>query len=146
MFQHPTSDYLSCFEDDQHIIIIRDGYFGNNRMKQRWIAINPTLAYSLGWHPDADGYFAWTDENGKKKVESVYWQNGNVNYHGRDSIEMGEGWYVLASEDALEQLRSAGTLYLHQLIERRRDSDYNVPCSREYRVEDVQKYWHNQSL
>lgn len=146
MFQHPTSDYLSCFEDDQHIIIIRDGYFGNNRMKQRWIAINPTLAYSLGWHPDADGYFAWTDENGKKMVESVYWQNGNVNYHGRDSIEMGEGWYVLASEDALEQLRSAGTLYLHQLIERRRDSDYNVPCSREYRVEDVQKYWHNQSL
>lgn len=139
MFQRRMSKYYDLNRMDDHIIIVRDGYFGNNRMKQRWIAINPILATMLGWQSDEEGYFAWKDEDGHRMVESIYWQNGNVNYHGRDTYEMGEGWYVLASKEALNQIRELGTLYAHQLVERHRESDYNAPSSREYKVLIVPK-------
>ena len=137
MFQRRMSKYYDLNRMNEHIIIVRDGYFGNNRMKQRWIAINPLLASMLGWQPDNSGNFAWKDEDGHRMVESIYWQNGNVNYHGRDTYEMGEGWYVLASEEALNQIRELGTLYVHQLVERRRETGYNAPSSREYKVQIV---------
>lgn len=137
MFQSRKSKYLELKKTDEYIIIVRDGYFGNNRIKQRWIAINPLLATMLGWLPDENGNFAWKDEEGHRMLESIYWQSGNVNYHGRDTYEMGEGWYMLASPKALEQIRELGTLYVHQLVERHRETDYVTPSSREYKVQIV---------
>ena len=67
------SQYLYRGIDSSDVIIVRNGYFVDQRAAQKWIAINPACAYTLGWKPSQEGLFAWNDLEGERMVESVYW-------------------------------------------------------------------------
>jgi hypothetical protein len=63
-------------------------------------------------------------------VETVYWQNGNV--YGRDNsnYETGEGWLVLASDKAIEAIKTVSKTYLHKLVRRGfQPNSYGFPHS-----------------
>src|SRR5574344_543615 len=100
-FMHDTADYLRTGLDDPELIVLRGGYFTDFTNKSHWLAINPTLAFTLGLSPCDDGYFAWKNAKGEKVVESFYWQSGNINASSLSHYETGEGWIVVAKKEIL---------------------------------------------
>ena len=117
--------------------MLRDGYYTDFSNKSHWIAINPALAYSLGWEPSGDGYFAWIDANGAKMAESVYWQSGNINMFTRGSFESGEGWFVVVSKEAMAAIAGLATVYVHKKVLRRREAKPADMTHRAYIVEEI---------
>ena len=86
-------------------IIVARQTFGYDSPGQDWIALNPAIALGLGWKLAKEGLFRWTDEDGNIMVESIWWVDGPLGYPPpRFDDEVGEGWLVLASESALEQI------------------------------------------
>lgn len=130
-FLRQTSQYLRIGADDPEIIVLRRGYYACMHNKQNWIAFNPALAFYLGWMPADNGSFAWNDANGNRMVESIYWKSGNVEYRHRSNHETGDGWYVLASQSALEALKEVGNLYFHQHVSRGLEAVSFTPISSE---------------
>lgn len=130
-FLRQTSQYLRIGADDLEIIVRRGGYYACMHNKQNWIAFNPALAFRLGWIPADNGRFAWNDANGNRMVESIYWKSGNVEYRHRSNHETGDGWYVLASQSALEALKEIGNLYSHQHVSRGLEAVSFTPISSE---------------
>ena len=130
-FLRQTSQYLRIGADDPEIIVLRGGYYACMHNKQNWIAFNPALAFYLGWMPADNGSFAWNDANGNRMVESIYWKSGNVEYRHRSNHETGVGWYVLASQSALEALKEVGNLYFHQHVSRGLEAVSFTPISSE---------------
>ena len=129
-YQRQTSEYLKLGRHDPQIIILRGGYFSISGIKLRWIAINPDFAYAIGWKPSNEGLFAWNDVDGNKMVETVYWQNGNIFGRDNSNYEVGEGWLVLASDKALEDIKAVSKTYLHKFIQRGFHSkNYEFPNS-----------------
>ena len=122
-FMRNSSDYLSMGYDDPEIILLRGGYYTDFSNKNRWIAINPALAALLGWRPCSDGYFAWQNSAGEMMVESIFWRSGNINGSSRDHYEASEGWLVVASEKALDEICELAELFVHKKIIRRYESD-----------------------
>jgi hypothetical protein len=52
-----------------------------------------------------EGLFRWVDANGQTMVESLWWNDGDFLSSRRYSGEqVGEGWLVLASQDAFIHL------------------------------------------
>lgn len=71
----------------------------------KWIALNPTLGNSLGWHLAADGLFRWTNANGAIMVESVWWRDGWTQLQPPHSfVSLGEGWLVLCTPEAFDAI------------------------------------------
>lgn len=132
--QYPNLLYHNLVDVDSEIIIKRDGYFAANRNKQLWIAFNPVIAITLGWKPSKKGYFAWVDEDGNKMVESIFWQMGNIYDCHRSNAETGEGWYVIISSKAMEELSALGDLFIHQQVERRLRNEYEDATSVGYKI------------
>lgn len=129
-FQWQASKYLKLGCHDPQIIILHGGYFSISGIKLRWIAINPAYAFAMGWKPSDKDVFAWNDTEGDRMVETVYWQNGNV--YGRDNsnYETGEGWLVLASDKAIEAIKTVSKTYLHKLVRRGfQPNSYGFPHS-----------------
>lgn len=121
-FQSPMEDYLETGTNSPHIIILRGGYFSSSSIRKHWIAINPSCARSIGWEPSSNGLFAWADVDGNIMVKTIYWQSGNPSYKSRFEYETGEGWLVLASPEALDQLQSFGPLYFHKVLTRKQSN------------------------
>ena len=73
-----------------------------------WLALNPTIGEQLGWTLSDQGLFAWVDDNGDIMVNSLWWVDGALAQCRRTASreEVGEGWLVLASQEAWSQLRS----------------------------------------
>lgn len=71
-----------------------------------WIALNPIIAYQLGWSLDDSGLFRWVDEDGKLMIESVWWVDGILDKFKPTFYEVGEGWLILASKDAIKAIKS----------------------------------------
>jgi hypothetical protein len=69
-----------------------------------WVALNPKIGKQLGWVHDEEKIFSWKDPHGNTMVESIYWVDGNVRTQPPHDSEVGEGWYVVASQDAFHQL------------------------------------------
>ncbi len=93
--------------------------------RKQWIAINPIVCIKAGWFYSDEGDFRWVNSSGNIMVESIYWIDGNYqNYERLLHSETGYGWYVIASENALETIKSIidKDLFLHQ------------KCTREYRL------------
>ena len=91
-----------------------------------WTAFNPVIARSLGWSLANDGMFRWVDPNGFTMVESIWWVDGLVTLSASrpSSEEVGEGWLVLASQFALEEIqREFGTLTRQSIVIRQYRSD-----------------------
>ncbi len=134
MYQHQSIRYYITLGDGNEGIVRRAGFFAANTIKSDWIAFNPTLAMQFGWKPSTKGYYAWEDQDGNLMVESVYWENGNTGYAGRASVEIGAGWYVVASVKAMEALKEFGDMYMHRKIERYRRTYVEKPKSEEYTI------------
>ena len=117
-YQKQTKDYLKYGMRDPQLIIRRDGCFSVFTIKHNWLAINSACAFTMGWKPSEEGMFAWADDYGAKMVESIYWQSGNVSGRERSDYETGEGWLVVASEEALKMLNSYSDIFLHKFIQR----------------------------
>lgn len=134
MYQHQSLRYYITFGDGYEVIVQRTGFFTANTFKSDWIALNTTIAMQLGWKPSMKGNFAWEDKDGNMMVESVYWENGNTGYTGRASVEIGAGWFIVASPKAMDALRGLGDMYVHRKIERYRRTYVEKPKSEEYIV------------
>lgn len=136
-FMKDTSKYLEMGKDDPSVILLRGGYYTDFSNKTHWIAINPMLCMALGWKPMNDGLFAWQDENGRKVVESVYWQSGNMYWFTRDHYEVGEGWLVVATQEAVDTIKSKAPLFIHQKVMRRTGEHEADMSHKTYKVEDL---------
>jgi hypothetical protein len=85
----------------------------------RWAAINANFARALGWHPLDTAPFHWVDSSGNLTVKSVFWRNGWVWLEPPRHEALGEGWLVLATEEAIESIRRlAPTTKMHLWVER----------------------------
>ena len=75
----------------------------------KWLALNPAVGFRLGWSIAGDGIFKWVDDQGHVMVESIWWMDGRPTLldDGLAEDEVGEGWLVLASEHASDQIEEA---------------------------------------
>ncbi len=125
VFQELTEDYHDLPPVGRFLLVRRDHRFSQFELKSKWLAFNPSLAHQLGWQPDLTRLFAWQSPQGEPLVESVYWMEGNpaMGPYQRAS-EVGEGWLVLASPAAVEQLHQLGEpLVLEKTITRSRSGE-----------------------
>lgn len=114
-------EYLNCGEDE----LILFNYCQTFDTRKHWLAINPQICIRVGWTLATEGNFRWVDPSDNIMVESIYWLDGNYqNYERLLYSETGYGWYVLASEAALEIIKGIadGKIFLHQ------------KCIREFRL------------
>ncbi len=124
VFQQLTTDYHDLEVGGHFIIVIRDHRFDQFDLKSKWIAINPSLARYLGWKPEPTKLFAWKDAQEELMVESLYWLNGNMQFTPRKDGEVGEGWFVIISEKALEQIKAVeNSLFLQKKLVRSKSED-----------------------
>jgi hypothetical protein len=122
-----TKNYHDLEDTGNSLIIVREETHGNFSTLSNWIAINPVLARYLGWYPLSGKLFAWADEVGNCLVESVYWMDGNIKMQPPHLYsEAGEGWYVLATDQAMAELREIEPLlYQEKFIYRSKENDSN---------------------
>lgn len=119
VFHQLTADYYSISGISNMIVVVRDHRYNQFNLKSRWIAINPDLARFLDWIPEPKKLFGWKDKQGNLMVESIYWANGNIDMLPRKDSEVGEGWYIVASDNALSQIQKVtANLYIHKKIMR----------------------------
>jgi len=124
VFHQLSNNYTSLKGDGHSIIVIRDHRFNQFNIKSNWIAVNPALARYLGWEPEPTKLFAWKNSRGELIAESIYWSNGNIQMIPRKDGEVGEGWFVLISEDGLEQIKYiASNLFLQKKLIRSKYED-----------------------
>ncbi|WP_254510274.1 hypothetical protein [Anatilimnocola floriformis] len=96
----------SSSETDGFPAVVHLGY-GYDTPGEGWVAFDPGLARSLGWQPSDKGYLAW-ERDGELMVETMWWNDGCLD-HAMPfyrKLEVGEGWLVVASEDALHQIEA----------------------------------------
>ncbi len=106
LFETLSSDYHFANTTSRSIIVIRNHLFDQFDLKSNWIALNPVLARHLKWKPSKEHLFAWEDKNGVLMVESIYWCDGNIDIPPpRFEYEVGQGWYILASAEAIKQIK-----------------------------------------
>jgi len=81
--------------------------FGSETPGEGWLAFNPGVARSLGWTPSAKGLLAW-EQNEQLMVETIWWNDGSLPHSMPfyRKLEIGEGWLVVACQEAAEQLAS----------------------------------------
>lgn len=87
-------------------LFIQNASYGYESQGQNWLALNPNIAYQLGWELDDSGLFRWINEEGKVMVESIWWADGVIDQFRPTLDEVGEGWMVLASKEAINDIRS----------------------------------------
>lgn len=84
-----------------------------------WLALNPAIGRQLGWRSSHDGLLGWMNDDGTRMVHTVWWRQGHpdAGHYRRD--EVGEGWLVLASKEAVSILENKfGDLRRAIVIER----------------------------
>ena len=93
-----------------------------------WLALNPAIGVRFGWSIADSGMFRWLDDQGRMMAESIWWTDGRLDVSGeglRDN-EVGEGWLVMVSESALEQIQIAcGPLSRKSAVVRRFEKGSN---------------------
>ena len=104
VFHQLSSNYHDISGVGRFITVIRDHRFDRFDIKSNWIAINPELAVCLDWIPELTKLFAWKNSKGELMAESIYWSNGNIQMNSRKDSEVGEGWLVVVSETAYQQI------------------------------------------
>jgi hypothetical protein len=106
---HQVSEYpnLQVNPSPTNLIICHKALYYYDSPGVNWLALNPSVGRTLGWTPSTDGLFKWVDSQGRVMVESVWWIDGIFNqYNLSNTDEVGEGWLVLASQEAWGQIVS----------------------------------------
>ena len=94
-------------ENNDYSIVLRNNPTIYDSPGGEWLALNPKVGNSLGWSLSEEGFFRWVNDEGKIMAESVWWIDGNIDQAPRHfDDEVGEGWLVLASKEALNSIRS----------------------------------------
>jgi hypothetical protein len=107
-------------------IVVRHEAYGFHFPGVNWLALSPLIGRDMGWQPGKDGWFRWVDDSSNLMVESCWWLDGPFDRSsGSLDNEVGEGWLVLATQEAFEQLiRAYPSLVRHVWMERQyHDSD-----------------------
>lgn len=73
----------------------------------RWVAFNADLARDLGWIASPTEPLRWDDSQGALMVRSIYWKDGWIWLEPPRFESLGEGWIVVGSESAVEQINQA---------------------------------------
>lgn len=90
----------------------------------RWIAINSNIARELRWALSSTNPFEWLDGERRLMIKSVYWKDGWIWLKPPRFEALGEGWYVLASDLAVEAIRQAfPDAWTHLWVERHSHGD-----------------------
>lgn len=127
VFHQLSSIYHNISGVGHFIVVIRDHRFDRFDIKSNWIAINPALARHLGWLPEPKKLFAWKNSKGELMAESIYWSNGNIQMNPRKDSEVGEGWFVVVSENAYQQINSIEqNLFLQKKLVRNKYEDQSL--------------------
>ena len=120
--QH-VSEYPSLHDDPEiSALVIRHTADWVDSPGGDWLALNPAVGFCLGWSIADEGIFRWADDQGRVMVESMWWMDGRPTLldDGVEEDEVGEGWLVLASKSALEQIEEAfGSLTKKSAVIRR---------------------------
>lgn len=106
---------IECYEEK--MIVIRTSYYSIHQRKADWLAFNPDIARNLGWKPLEDRLFAWQNSDDKLMVESRYWRQGSTYNYDIRFNDVSEGWLVLATPEAINELN---TYYGKQMIQHKR--------------------------
>jgi hypothetical protein len=101
-------------------LVVRHSGYGYESPGERWLALNPSIGRQLGWIPTDSGLFRWANDEGETMVESVWWADGLLaRTHPLGDYVVGEGWLVLATEEALARIDEAyGALARVLVVER----------------------------
>jgi hypothetical protein len=120
-------------------LILRHLPYGYDSPGADWLALNPVIAKQLGWHYSQDGLFRWIDVNGNIMVESVWWKDGPIGwFRSYSREENGEGWIVIASQIAINQISSYYPLMKRQVMVERECYDEDLQQLRRYMLRDAQ--------
>jgi hypothetical protein len=107
LMRETVSTYYDCSSEVPEFPVVEHNGWGYDTPGDGWLAIDPALARSLDWQPCSDRLYAWT-ANGQIMIETVWWTEGifeqSMPYYRKS--EVGEGWLVLASPDAMKALKS----------------------------------------
>jgi hypothetical protein len=85
-------------------LIIRNEAHWHGFSFDNWLALNPFYGFACGWTPCQVGLMRWLGPSGEIMVETIRWQDGVVRGNRITRDEVGQGWQVIASSAALEQL------------------------------------------
>lgn len=110
-WQHElVEDYDGLGGPAKHIVGVQNGYRFETP-GERWLALNPSVARSLGWVRDLTGLFRWTDTSGAVMVETLLWQDSLYEQQApKPKVEVGWGWLVKASLAGWAQIGDAYTV------------------------------------
>ena len=117
-----ASEYTTLNNDAENppLVLCHHGY-NYDSPGANWLALSPVIARRLGWSIAKEGIFRWVDDQNRLMVESIWWVDGrpNLSMAGMREDEVGEGWLVLASESAWEQIQSeCGSLLRKSIVVR----------------------------
>jgi hypothetical protein len=111
--------YLEGVGQDEEQIIVANNEQQLVGPAYRWIAFSSTAARSMGWVPTDANPFEWRTPAGQLMVKSVYWRDGWIGLEPPHMEPLGEGWFVVATPDAISTiLRSYPDSYVHLWVER----------------------------
>ena len=103
-------------------LVVRNIDYGYDSPGADWLAFSAEMALRLGWSFSVEGMFRWVDSQGRTMVESIWWTDGvpsSLQLRGKD-VGVGEGWFVLASQSAVEAIRrEIGPLHRKSIVTRR---------------------------
>lgn len=106
MMHWSASDYPEISATDEPSLVIYGSVSYADHGGMAWLALNPSIGFSLGWSVSTEGLFRWVDVKGEVMVESIYWKDGPMERQPPKMDDIcSNGWLVVASPDAIEQIR-----------------------------------------
>ena len=106
MMHWSASDYpeISATDEPSLVIYGTGSYIDHGGLE--WLALNPSIGFSLGWSLSPEGIFRWIDENGEIMIESIYWKDGPISRQPPKMDDIcSNGWLVVASPEAIDKIR-----------------------------------------
>ena len=72
-------------------------------------------------------------------AESIYWSNGNIDLTPRSDGDVGEGWFVIVSENGLKQIKKIeDNLYIQKKLARSKFEDSILKDNELFKVTKLQ--------
>lgn len=110
----PRSGYPGLAAPEEHLVVSSNAIRGETPAAG-WVAFNPRIARQLGWRNSEEGLFRWVSREGDTMVKSVWWRDGNPERHDSNQRHsIGQGWYVVATETAMEAIQDQLSGGLHR--------------------------------
>ena len=112
-------DYVRRWAGDAHRIVARNGQRMLAGAVYRWVALSAGLANDLGWRRSHTDPFGWEGPDAEPMVTSVYWRDGRIGVAPPRWDSLGEGWCLLATEEAVRAIsRAVDGAAVHLVVRR----------------------------